>query len=148
MTPMPLNVDDTGLDWCVYWLHDRKPGDTIPFYIGCTSNPEARVVRHCTNPRSSAYERCREIINAGRRPVLSIIARHAIREYALKQEAELIAEFADELVNGDLGRPSTGFDRVGYQRVYTRLRRLYGPLPAWPAALSQLRSLSKGTPHA
>lgn len=48
-----------------------------------------------------------------------------------------------------LGRPSTGFDRAAYQRVYTRLRRLHGPLKAWPpAALDQLRLASKGTPHA
>lgn len=45
-----------------------------------------------------------------------------------------------------IGRPSTGFDRVAYQRVYTRLRRLYGPLKAWPpAALSQLRIASTPT---
>lgn len=42
-----------------------------------------------------------------------------------------------------LGRPSTGFDRTSYQRVYTRLRRQYGPKSAWPAeALSQLRAAS------
>lgn len=38
-----------------------------------------------------------------------------------------------------LGRPSTGFDRKAYQRVYCRLRLRHGPLSNWPQdALQEL----------
>jgi len=94
---MREHIDDTGLDWCVYWLLDGIDGR--PFYVGCTSRPEERLRQHCNDSGSAAWPKCREILNNGGHPVLSILARHAIREFALKHEAALIAEFSDRLLN-------------------------------------------------
>lgn len=103
---MPLNVDENGLDWCVYWLQDPDPANGAPFYVGCTAKPAQRLSQHCGDPTSPAYHRCREIIAAGRRPVLSILAKHALKEYALAQETAMITEFADSLVNRSAYRAS------------------------------------------
>lgn len=93
------DIDESGLDWCVYWLQDAAPGDTLPFYVGCTNNPIRRLAEHCGQPYSPAYARCREILAAGRRPVISILARHALPEFAKAQERALLAEFGDQLTN-------------------------------------------------
>ncbi len=47
-----------------------------------------------------------------------------------------------------LGRPSTGFDRASYQRLYMRLRKLHpGPARDWPEqARLALRTASRPTP--
>lgn len=46
-----------------------------------------------------------------------------------------------------IGRPSTGFDRTAYQRVYCRNRLRYGPLALWPEeARAELKKAAKGQP--
>ena len=135
-------IDDSGLDWCVYWLKD--PFEGVPFYAGCTKRPADRLRQHCSDPGSAAYVRCRQILAAGRRPVLVVLARHALPEYALAQERALISEFTDQFTNrfvpipGDPievrpRAPNNTFDRASYMRAYMKQWRKDHPRKPKPA---------------
>lgn len=75
----------------VYGLLD--PGTATIFYIGTSFNPENRLTGHrSTRSGSSAGQRCREIIAAGRKPELVILHKCSSQNEALLIEHRLVSE--------------------------------------------------------
>lgn len=129
--------------WSVYRLQDGPDG--APFYVGLSRQPAKRLVQHCGNRRGVAYARCREIMAAGRLPLLVVIAHYATKDEGLSGERASQAQYGLQLVNGLLPNMLESEKRVRYQRVYCRLRRKHGPVGDWPtSALAELRLVSKG----
>jgi len=76
------------LPWKVYGLIDPRDGRV--FYVGVSYIVQSRVVSHNSDPASSAWHTCREIVESGTKPDYCIFGSFALKRSALFLEASLI----------------------------------------------------------
>ena len=85
----------------IYALKDPRKSPARPFYIG--KGTGSRAYDHLVKPDSTRkYSRIQEIVEAGRKPLVAILADDLTESQALKLEAELIAAFGTEATGGPL----------------------------------------------
>ena len=83
----------------VYALKDPRQSPAKPFYIG--KGTGSRAYDHVVTPdNTKKYSRIREILDSGKRPIITILADDLTESQALKLEAELIAAFGTEATGG------------------------------------------------
>lgn len=76
----------------VYALKDSRTSPALPFYIG--KGTGSRAFDHLVSPDATLkYTRIKEILDAGRRPIVDILVEDLTEAQALRLEAELIAAF-------------------------------------------------------
>lgn len=76
----------------VYALKDPRKSPALPFYIG--KGTGSRAYDHLITPDSTRkYNRIKEILASGAKPVIDILIDDLTEAQALKIEAELIASF-------------------------------------------------------
>lgn len=74
--------------WNVYGLID--PRTRRLFYVGVSYIVKSRVISHNTDPASSAWRTCREIIEAGKKPEYCLFGKFASKRSAIFLESSLI----------------------------------------------------------
>jgi uncharacterized protein len=85
----------------VYALKDPRQNPAKPFYIG--KGTGSRAYDHIVTPdKTKKYSRIREILEAGRKPLVVILSDDLSEVQAIKLEAELIAAFGTEATGGIL----------------------------------------------
>lgn len=85
----------------IYALKDTRTSPARPFYIG--KGTGSRAYDHLVKPDSTRkYGRIQKIVEAGRKPLVAILADDLTESQALKLEAELIAAFGTEATGGPL----------------------------------------------
>ncbi len=83
----------------VYALKDPRQSPANPFYIG--KGTGSRAYDHIVTPdNTKKYSRIREVVDSGKRPIITILADDLTESQALKLEAELIAAFGTEASGG------------------------------------------------
>jgi len=83
----------------VYALKDPRSSPALPFYIG--KGAGSRAFDHLVTPDATRkYGRIKDIIEAGHKPVVAILADDLTEAQALKIEAELIAAFGTQESGG------------------------------------------------
>lgn len=76
----------------VYALKDPRTSPAKPFYIG--KGTGSRAYDHLITPdKTRKYRRIKEIIDAGRKPMVEVLVDNLTETQALRIEAELIAAF-------------------------------------------------------
>lgn len=85
----------------IYALKDPRMSPAHPFYIG--KGTGSRAYDHLVKPDSSKkFARINEIVGAGSKPLVAILADDLTESQALKLEAELISAFGTEATGGPL----------------------------------------------
>ncbi len=85
----------------VYALKDPRTSPARPFYVG--KGTGSRAYDHLVTPDSTRkYNRIKEILAGGAKPVVTILADDKDEAQALRLEAELISAFATEETDGPL----------------------------------------------
>jgi hypothetical protein len=85
----------------VYAIKDPRSKQPRPFYIG--KGTGSRAYDHLVTPDSTRkYKRIKEILDAGKKPIIDILVDDLTEAQALKIEAELIAAFGTEETGGVL----------------------------------------------
>ncbi len=85
----------------VYAIKDPRSKQPRPFYIG--KGTGSRAYDHLVSPDSTRkYKRIKEILDAGKKPIIDILVDDLTEAQALKIEAELIAAFGTEETGGVL----------------------------------------------
>ena len=85
----------------VYAIKDPRPRQPKPFYVG--KGTGSRAYDHLVSPDSTRkYKRIKEILEAGRKPIIDILMDDLTEAQALKIEAELIAALGTEESGGML----------------------------------------------
>lgn len=85
----------------VYAIKDPRAQQPRPFYVG--KGTGSRAYDHLVSPDSTKkYKKIREILEAGKQPIIDILVDDLTEAQALKIEAELIAAFGTEDTGGIL----------------------------------------------
>jgi hypothetical protein len=83
----------------VYALKDPRSSPALPFYIG--KGAGSRAFDHLVTPDATRkYRRIKEIIEAGLKPIVTILVDDLTETQALKIEAELISAFGTQESDG------------------------------------------------
>ena len=83
----------------VYAIKDPQSKQPKPFYVG--KGTGSRAYDHLVSPDSTRkYKRIKEILEAGKKPIIDILVDDLTEAQALKIEAELIAAFGTEETGG------------------------------------------------
>jgi len=83
----------------VYAIKDPQSKQPKPFYVG--KGTGSRAYDHLVSPDSTRkYKRIKEILDAGKKPIIDILVDDLTEAQALKIEAELIAAFGTEETGG------------------------------------------------
>jgi len=83
----------------VYALKDPRSSPALPFYIG--KGAGSRAFDHLVTPDATRkYRRIKEIIEAGLKPIVTILVDDLTETQALKIEAEIISAFGTQESDG------------------------------------------------
>jgi len=83
----------------VYAIKDPQSKQPKPFYV--RKGTGSRAYDHLVSPDSTRkYKRIKEILDAGKKPIIDILVDDLTEAQALKIEAELIAAFGTEETSG------------------------------------------------
>lgn len=85
----------------VYALKDPRTSPAMPFYIG--KGAGSRAFDHLVTPdATSKYDKIKEILASGAKPMVDILVEDLTETQALRLEAELIAAFGTVATGGPL----------------------------------------------
>ena len=85
----------------VYAIKDPRSKQPKPFYVG--KGTGSRAYDHLVSPDATRkYKKIKEILDAGKKPIIDILVDDLTEAQALKIEAEMIAAFGTEETGGIL----------------------------------------------